>query len=119
VPQRTLVTKELSELFGVLAHPARVRIIEELRDGEQDVGTLARMLGMSHCAVSQQLSIMRLRRLIAERRQGKSVFYHLVQPELATWISEGLKFIAPNFENIEQLRSAVELTRSSWANKED
>lgn len=32
--------KELPELPGVLAHPNRIRIIEELRDGERDVNSL-------------------------------------------------------------------------------
>ena len=35
MPHRVLVAKELAELLGVLAHPNRIRIIEELREGER------------------------------------------------------------------------------------
>ncbi len=34
MPHRVLVTKELAELLGVLSHPHRIRIVEELRDGD-------------------------------------------------------------------------------------
>ena len=37
VPYRVLVANELADLLGVLAHPNRIRIIEELRDGERNV----------------------------------------------------------------------------------
>ena len=41
MPSRQLVAKELGEVFKVLAHPDRIRLIEELRSGEKDVNTLA------------------------------------------------------------------------------
>ena len=39
---KTLVTKQLGDFLGVLSHPHRIRIIEELRDGEKDVNSLPR-----------------------------------------------------------------------------
>lgn len=114
MPYRELALRELTELFGVLAHPARVRILEELRRGEKDVGSLSQLLGISHCATSQQLTVLKAHRIIVERRQGRNVFYHLRQPELANWIADGLKFIAPVDDELEQLRSAVQNARSTW-----
>lgn len=72
VPYRAIVTKELAELFGVLSHPHSIRIIEELRAGEKDVGTLAQVLNIHSSSVSQHLAVMRAHRLIVERRRRLS-----------------------------------------------
>ncbi|MFT6116352.1 MAG: hypothetical protein ACJARY_001957, partial [Candidatus Azotimanducaceae bacterium] len=34
MPDRQLVAKELADIFKIVAHPDRIRIIEELRTGE-------------------------------------------------------------------------------------
>ena len=46
MPHRVLVANELAEMLGVLAHPNRILIIEELRDGEHDVNSLQAVLGI-------------------------------------------------------------------------
>lgn len=115
MPYRIVVTKELSELFGVLAHPHRLRIIEELREGEKDVNSLAQILGISHPGVSQHLTLMRAHKLLVERRQGRNVFYRLRKPKLASWLIEGLEFITPDSDNVEELLSAVERARKVWS----
>ena len=40
MPFRSVVAKELADFLGAIAHPARVRLIEELRDEERDVSSL-------------------------------------------------------------------------------
>ncbi|MSQ97144.1 MAG: ArsR family transcriptional regulator [Gemmataceae bacterium] len=80
MPHRNLVAKELAGFLGVLSHPHRIHIIEELRDGERDVNSLQAALGISHSGVSQHLMLLRAHRLVNERRQGRRVFYHLLQP---------------------------------------
>ncbi len=114
MPYRTIVTKELAELFGVLAHPHRIRIIEELLAGEKDVKSIAEVLGIAPTAVSQHLSLLRSHRLISERKQGRSVFYHLRKPELAIWILGGLQFAGPFQADVHEFDSAVEKARSVW-----
>ena len=71
MPERTLVTKELAQLLGVLSHPHRIRIVEELRAGECDVKSLQELLGISHAGVSQHLALLRAHRLVEERREGR------------------------------------------------
>ncbi len=115
MPYRSLVTKELSELFGVLSHPLRVRIVEELHAEEKDVTSLAEILQISPSGVSQHLSILRACRLIVERKQGRNVFYHLRHPELASRALDGLKFAGPQPEDVEQFRSAVKKARAAWS----
>ena len=47
MPHNTRPAHELkANLFRVLGHPARVRILELLRDGERSVGSLQAELGL-------------------------------------------------------------------------
>lgn len=114
VPYRVLVANELADLLGVLAHPNRIRIIEELRDGERNVNSLQAALGISHSGVSQHLSLLRANRLVSERRQGRQVFYHLRQPELAAWLTEAMRFLEEESSVAEQMRKAIKKTRAAW-----
>ena len=115
MPSRSLVAKELGQLFGVLSHPDRVRIVEELRDGEHDVNALQAALDVSHSRTSQNLAVLRAHRLVVERREGRHVFYRLVNAALAQWLLGGLQFIQTDLEQIESRRSAIEEVRQMWA----
>jgi DNA-binding transcriptional ArsR family regulator len=69
---------ELQARFcGIFSNPARLRILALLADGERSVGDLADHLGLSMPAVSQHLQIMKDRRAVAARREGRSVFYRI------------------------------------------
>lgn len=115
VPHRGLVTKEIAELLGVLSHPHRIRLIEELRDGEHDVNSLQAALGISQSGVSQHLMVMRANRLVSERREGRRVFYHLRQPEIAGWLLEATRFLEQGTAEADVLRKAIGKTRKQWA----
>lgn len=118
MPERILVTRELASLLGVLAHPHRIRIIEELREGEMDVNSLQAILGVSHSGVSQHLSLLRAHRIVTERREGRHVYYRLRQPELASWLTDALRFLEPDPDESTRLRSAVERARMLWTEPE-
>ena len=93
MPSRQLVARELSDVFKLMAHPDRIRLIEELRDREMDVNTLAEALGLPAARVSQHLGLLRASRLVQEQRAGRRRLYYLSQPEIAAWIVEGIDFI--------------------------
>ena len=115
MPHRVLVTKELAEFLGVLSHPHRIRIIEELRDGERDVSSLQQALGISHSGVSQHLMVLRANRFVSERREGRQVFYQLRQPEIAGWLLEATRFLEKGTAAADALRKAIGKTRKEWA----
>lgn len=66
-----------ANLFRVLGHPARVRILELLREGERSVGTLQAELGLDSGGTSQHLAALRRIGLVESRREGTSVFYRV------------------------------------------
>ena len=93
MPGRLIVARELADLLKLLAHPDRLRLVEELRLGEQDVTSIAAALALPATRVSQHLALLRAHRLVEERRAGRTHFYRLVQPALAAWIVDALQFI--------------------------
>ncbi len=114
LPEDALVARELGHLLGILSHPGRIRIIEELRAEERDVNHLQEVLHVSHSRVSQHLSALRAHRLVIERREGRHVYYRLRQPEIAAWLLGGLHFIEGEREALEEFHAAAERVRAIW-----
>lgn len=90
---RKIAAQELANFISVIAHPERIRIIEELHGGELDVTALQTELDLAQSSVSRHLSLMKANRIVAERKEGRRVYYHLSVPELATWLIGGLDII--------------------------
>lgn len=66
-----------ANLFRVLGHPARVRILELLREGERSVGALQAELVLDSGGTSQHLAALRRIGLVESRREGTSVYYRV------------------------------------------
>jgi ArsR family transcriptional regulator len=71
-----------AELFKALGHPVRIRILEFLRSGELTVSELQTRLEIDSSTVSQQLALMRARQLVVGRKEGTSVYYRVVDPQV-------------------------------------
>jgi DNA-binding transcriptional ArsR family regulator len=71
-----------AQLFRALANEVRIRLLEELRDGERSVGELQERVGVSGPNVSQHLAVLRSHGIVAARRDGASVIYSIVDPRL-------------------------------------
>jgi DNA-binding transcriptional ArsR family regulator len=117
MPHRQYVAAELAKLFSVLAHPMRIRIVEELRKKELTVSELQQILDKAQASVSQQLAIMRAANVVAEQRHGRNVYYFLRHPELANWIIEAIPFVQPDDQAARELKSAIEATKSIWSER--
>ena len=109
----------IRDSFGVLAHPDRIRLIEELRRGEVDVNGLTHALGTTHSRVSQQLAVLRAHRLVIERRDGRHVFYRLLHPRIAEWVLKGAEFLRADISAAEELRTALEQVHAVWGAAEE
>ncbi len=115
MPSRIVVAKELSEIFKVLSHPDRIRLVEELRADERDVNSLHRILDLPATRVSQHLSLLRAHRIVEERREGRHVFYHLTQPDLADWIIDALRFVEGRMTGSSENRKLLNRARKLWS----
>ena len=77
----TLCSNE-AELLNALSHPARLEILELLRDGESCVCHIQAMLDHRQAYISQQLNILRQAGLITSRKEGLRVYYKISDPDL-------------------------------------
>jgi DNA-binding transcriptional ArsR family regulator len=71
-----------AKLFKALMHPARLEILDILRDGEHCVCHIEAALGYRQAYISQQLSVLREAGLVQDRRDGWNVHYRVVQPQV-------------------------------------
>jgi len=75
--------EEVARRFALLGDPTRLRLLKALQEGrELSVGNLAAASGVARVNVSQHLNVMRDAGLVATRRDGTSVFYHLAYPQI-------------------------------------
>lgn len=68
---------QVAAYFQVLAEPTRLRILNVLRNGEQNVGDLAAICGYTAANISRHLSLMSKHGLVAREGRGTSVYYRL------------------------------------------
>ena len=81
----------LSEFFRVFGDPTRLRMLYALSRSELCVCDLAALLGSSQSAVSHQLQILRSKRLVRYRREGKTVFYSLDDEHIFSMINMAIE----------------------------
>jgi DNA-binding transcriptional ArsR family regulator len=72
-----------AQLFRVLGHPVRIRIIELLLDGERTVGDLQAALSLDSSGTSQHLAALRQQGVLDSRRAGTSVYYRIRDPRVS------------------------------------
>ena len=76
------IPDELAELiarrFRLLAEPMRIRLLDDLRDGEATVGELAEALATSQQNVSKHLGVLAQAGMLGRRKEGNRVYYRIV-----------------------------------------
>lgn len=109
--RRAEVIDTVAELFRVMAHPSRVRILGLLHEGERDVSALTVKLGLSPANVSQHLALLRSHHLVSVRREGTHMRYALRDPRMAEVINRMLDILAEDVAHGAELRRAIEGVR--------
>lgn len=94
-------------LFKALADPTRRAIFEQLcRDGEQTVGALTALAGVSQPAVSKHLSALKEAGLVSDRPQGRQTHYSArtaALTPLIDWTAQMTGFWENRFDLLENL----------------
>jgi DNA-binding transcriptional ArsR family regulator len=84
----------LAETFSLLGDPTRTRILHALSVDELCVSDVAGLLEISPSATSHQLRLLRDRRLVAVRRDGKRTYYRLRDEHIRTLVDMSLSHAA-------------------------
>lgn len=114
MPARLLVAKKISSLLGVLAHPQRIRLIEELALGSKDVRSIEAAISIPQSSVSQHLSLLKALGLVQGDRVGKHVVYSLTKTWIASWLLEAVRLIDEEDQESKQLRIAANQVKKVW-----
>ncbi len=92
-----------AELFRVLGHPARVRILELLAGGERTVGDLQGELGLDSSGTSQHLGVLRRSGIVEARRDGTNVYYRIKDPQTSVMLESARKIISASIQDSQTL----------------
>ncbi|MEU8627350.1 metalloregulator ArsR/SmtB family transcription factor [Streptomyces sp. NPDC048669] len=72
-----------AELFRMLGHPVRIRVLELLQDGPMPVRELRAAIEVEPSALSQQLAVLRRSGIVSSVREGSTVVYELAGGDVA------------------------------------
>lgn len=83
---------DIAEVFKVMGHPLRLRIINELSGSDKTVSQLQHLIGVPQAMLSQHLTVLRHSKIIKSVRKGHMVYYSITNPVVV----EILKLILKN-----------------------
>lgn len=76
------LNKIQSRFCKIFTNPKRLQIIHLIGSREMSVTELVEATGLRQSNVSQHLSVLRLNKILHERREGNKVFYKLANPKI-------------------------------------
>jgi DNA-binding transcriptional ArsR family regulator len=98
-----------AQLFRVLGHPVRIRILELLSDGERSVGDLQTALSIDSSGTSQHLSALRQQGVLDSRRAGTSVYYRIRDPRVSQLLAVAKQILTSALSETHTLLSDLSL----------
>jgi len=94
----------LARFFHGLADPTRVRILRYLLDGPKTAGEIVRHIGRHQPSVSAHLTCLRFCGYVEARRNGRNVWYELIDPQVRRMLELGSRYLERNDERIAACR---------------
>ncbi|ODU06415.1 MAG: transcriptional regulator [Pseudonocardia sp. SCN 72-86] len=99
-----------AEFFKTLGHPVRIRVLELLSVREHAVSELLAEIEVEAASLSQQLAVLRRAGLVRNRKDGATVIYSLVGPEVSELLAVARMILtgvlSGQVELLEELRLA-------------
>jgi ArsR family transcriptional regulator len=97
-----------ADFFKTLAHPARIRVLELLRDGERSVSELIPEVGLEASHLSQQLGILRRANVLQSRKEGSTVLYAVTDPRIFELLEVAKAILTSTLAESRQLLAELE-----------
>jgi ArsR family transcriptional regulator len=107
----TEISRFKAEFFKALAHPLRIRILDELRKGEVSVNDLGSRLEVEQSNLSQQLAVLRNRNILAARKDGQNVYYSVRDPQLFDLLDVAKRIFNNHLIDVKDLLSQLVVRR--------
>ncbi len=102
-----------AELFKALGHPARIRILELLVEGERSVGEMQPSVGIELSHLSQQLAVLRRAGLVTHRKSGTTVLYALRDPAVIDLLAAAKRFLIQSLSETRDLLADLQAAADS------
>jgi ArsR family transcriptional regulator, lead/cadmium/zinc/bismuth-responsive transcriptional repressor len=83
----------VAELFRAFSDTSRVRILSAILDQEVNISALAVMVGVTESAVSHHMRGLRQMRIVQARRDGKEVYYSVIDPHIVALFQQGVRHV--------------------------
>lgn len=74
--------EQVATRFKALAEPARLRILDALRNGELTVGDLGQQTGLNQANLSKHLQLLHTLEFVVRRKDGLFVYYALTDQDV-------------------------------------
>ena len=71
-----------AELFKIMSNPKRLEILNIIKDKEVTVNEISKILGVRKSNTSQHLAYLRFVGIVVARRDGKNIYYKLIDPRI-------------------------------------
>ncbi|MSN96266.1 winged helix-turn-helix transcriptional regulator [Campylobacter sp. FMV-PI01] len=84
----------LADFFKVFSDSTRVKILWALYESEMCVCDIAALLNMSGSSISHQLRTLKQNKFVKNRRDGKVVYYSLIDEHISFILKQGLIHIS-------------------------
>jgi len=101
-----------ADLFKALSHPARIRVLELLVDGDRTIGELAEQTGLELSHLSQQVAVLKRAGLVDSQRLRSNVLCTLRHPETAQLLAVARSMLSANLQHSRDLLAALDSERS-------
>jgi len=72
-----LAYKIKADFLKVLSHPIRLQIIELLKTGEKNVGTITKTIGIPQSSLSRHLLLLKEGGILRSKQQGTVIYYSI------------------------------------------
>lgn len=95
----------ISKVLSIISQPARIQILMVIAEQEACVCHFETILGLRQASISQHLMVLRKAGLVASHRDGRNIFYHLVQPEILAIIKQTACLIGANPLDFQALKT--------------
>lgn len=84
---------DVSNLYKVFSDETRIRILIVLLDSELSVNDIVEKLNMSQSSISHQLKILRDMKLVRASKDGKNVYYSLMDDHIEKILKIGVEHV--------------------------
>ena len=104
LPEQPLEVDIVAKYFRGFGDPTRVRILEELAEGERSVGELVDLIGEPQPKVSSHLACLRWCGFVDSRREYRTVYYRVADKRVLKMLGLARSLLEDNAEHVAACR---------------